>query len=117
MKKVMMIAAVAAFAMGGTVTTATAGGFNVAKCKACHAVGKNKVGPDWAVVAKAYGSADNLAKVFKDGFKVEDRKVAAADGKWKHKTGMMTGQYKHLIVGHEDEAANALFDAVKAGKI
>ena len=115
MKKLMMIAAVAALAMG-TVTTATAGGFSVGKCKACHAVGKDKVGPDWAVVAKAYGSAENLAKVFKDGFKVEDRKLAATDAKWKSKAGMMTGQFRS-IKGHEDEAAAALFDAVKAGKI
>lgn len=116
MKKLMMIAAVAALAMG-TVTTATAGGFSTGRCKACHAVGKNKVGPDWAEVATAYGSAENLAKVFKDGFKVEDRKVAVSNSKWKSKTGMMTGQFKHLIVGHEDEAAEALFAAVKAGKI
>ncbi|RMH59943.1 MAG: hypothetical protein D6678_07065 [Zetaproteobacteria bacterium] len=118
MKKMVMMAAAAAFVMGaGMAPAAHAGGYNVKKCKACHAVGKDKVGPAWKDVAAAYGSADALAKVFKDGFKVEDRKVIAANGKWKGKAGMMTGQYKKLIKGHEDEAAKALFDAVAAGKI
>lgn len=118
MKKAMMIAAAAAFVMGaGVVTPANAGGFNVKKCKACHAVGKKKVGPAWKDVAAAYGSAEELAKVFKDGFKKEDRKVIAADGKWASKAGMMTSQFKKTIAGHEDEAAKALFDAVERGKI
>lgn len=117
MKKVLMIAAAAAFVFSAGVTTANAGGFNVKKCKACHAVGKKKVGPAWKDVAAAYGSADALAEVFKGGFKVDDRKVASAEGKWKKKAGMMTAQYKKLIKGHEDEAAKALFDAVAAGKI
>jgi len=118
MKKILMIAATAAFMMSGFVATeAVAGGFNVNKCKACHAVGKKKVGPSWKDVAGAYGSADALAEVFKAGFKKDDRKMIAADGKWKKKAGMMTGQYKKLIKGHEDEAAKALFDAVARGKI
>ncbi len=118
MKKVLIIAAVAAVASVGMMpVSASAGGFNVKKCKACHAVGKKKVGPDWAVVATDYGDEATLAKVFKDGFKVEDRKVIASNSKWKSKAGMMTGQYKKLIRGHEDEAAAALFAAVKAGKI
>ncbi len=120
MKKVMMIAAAAAFVLGAGVMApadASAGGFNVKKCKACHAVGKKKVGPSWKDVAEAYGSVDELAKVFKDGFKVEDRKIVAANSKWKSKAGMMTSQYKKMIKGHEDEAAKALFDAVAAGKI
>jgi len=118
MKKVLMIAAAAAFVLGtGVVTPANAGGFSVKKCKACHAVSKKKVGPKWADVAAAYGSADALAAVFKSGFKKGDRKVAAANAKWMKKAGMMTGQYKKLIKGHEDEAAKALFDAVAAGKI
>jgi len=120
MKKVMMIVAAAAFVLGtGVVTPANAGGFSVKKCKACHAVGKKKVGPAWKDVAAAYGDADTLAKVFKAGFKKGDRKVAAANSKWMHKAGLMTAQFKKLIKkgGHEDEAAKALFDAVKRGKI
>ncbi len=118
MKKMLMIAATAAFMMSGfAVTEAVAGKFNVKKCKACHAVSKKKVGPAWKDVAATYGSAEVLAQVFKDGFKKEDRKVIAANSKWKSKAGMMTGQYKKNIRGHEDEAAKALFDAVARGKI
>ena len=115
MKKALIIAAVASIGMMGVATEASA--FNAKKCKACHAIDKNKVGPAWKDIAEAYGSAEELAKVFKDGFKVEDRKMIAANGKWKGKAGLMTGQFKHLIKGHEDEAAKALFDAVAAGKI
>jgi len=120
MKKVMMIAAAAAFVLGAGVMApadASAGGFSAKKCKACHAVGKKKVGPAWKAVAEAYGSVDTLAQVFKDGFKVEDRKMIQANSKWKSKARMMTSQYKKMIKGHEDEAAKALFDAVAAGKI
>jgi len=118
MKKTLMVVAAAAFVMGGfAVTEATAGGFNVKKCKACHAVGKKKVGPSWKDVAADYGDAATLADVFKNGFKVEDRKVIASNSKWKSKAGMMTSQYKKMIKGHEEEAAKALFDAVARGKI
>jgi len=120
MKKTLMIAAAAAFVMGAGVVApadATAGSFNVKKCKACHAVGKKKVGPSWKDVAAAYGDAATLQKVFEDGFKVEDRKMIAAEGKWKSKAGMMTSQYKKVIKGNEEVAAKALFDAVAAGKI
>ncbi len=91
--------------------------FNAKKCKACHSVAKNKVGPAWKDVAAAYGSADALAAVFKSGFNVSDRKVITANSKWKGKAGMMTAQYKKLIKSNPDGAAKALFDAVKAGKI
>jgi len=91
--------------------------FNAKKCKACHSVAKNKVGPAWKDVAEAYGSADALAAVFKSGFHVSERKVIAANSKWKGKAGMMTAQYKKLIKDNPDGAAKALFDAVKAGKI
>ncbi len=118
MKKTLIIAAVAAFVMSGfAATEAVAGGFNVKKCKACHAVGKKKVGPAWKDVATAYGDAATLAEVFAKGFNVEDRKVIASNSKWKKKAKMMTGQYKKLIKGHEEEAAKALFDAVARGKI
>jgi len=117
MKKTLMLAAAAAFVFSAGVTTATAGGFNVKKCKACHSVSKKKVGPAWKDVATAYGSEEALAKVFAEGFKVDDRKVAAGSSKWKHKAKMMTSQYNKLIKGHEAEAAKALFAAVAAGKI
>lgn len=97
--------------------SAMAGEFNTGPCKACHAVGKDVVGPDWKHVAEAYGDAKTLAGVFKSGFKVEDRKVAGGNAKWKGQAALMTGQFNSLIKGHEDEAAAALFAAVKAGKI
>ena len=112
--KLFMILVAAA---GLMTISATASAFSTGACKACHAVGKDVVGPDWARVAKEYGSADNLAKVFKSGFKVEDRKIASSEPKYKGQAALMTGQYNSLIKGHEDEAAAALFAAVKAGKI
>jgi cytochrome c551/c552 len=105
--------AVASLAVAGS---ATAGAFSTGACKACHAVGKDVVGPDWKVVAEKYGDAKTLAGVFKSGFKVEDRKLAS-DAKWKAQAATMTGQFTSLIKGHEDEAAEAVFAAVKAGKI
>lgn len=95
----------------------TASAFNTGMCKACHAIDHDVVGPAWKTVAKDYGSADALAKVFKAGFKVEDRKVAASSSRWKGQAAIMTGQYKSLIKGKEDEAAKALFEAVKSGKM
>lgn len=111
---VSMIAAVSLVA----AASATAGEFSTAPCKVCHAVGKDgAVGPDWKAVADAYGDAKTLAAVFKSGFKVEDRKLAASNEKWKKAAATMTPQFEKLIKGHEDEAAEALFAAVKAGKI
>ncbi len=117
MKKLLMLAVAATVGMMSMSTTATAGGFNVKKCKSCHAVSKKKVGPAWKDVAAAYGDEATLTKVFKDGFKKGDRKLAASNKKWAKKAGMMTGQYKKLIKGHDEEAAHALFEAVKNGKI
>lgn len=111
---IVSMIAVASLAVAGS---ASAGAFSTAPCKACHAVGKDVVGPDWAMVAKTYGDAKTLAGVFKSGFAVENRKVASANDKWKKQAAIMTGQYTTLIKGHEDEAAEALFAAVKAGKI
>lgn len=111
---VVSIAVAAGFMVAGS---AMAGGYSTGACKACHAVGKDVVGPDWKVVADKYGDAKTLAAAFKAGFKSEDRKVAVADAKWKSKEALMTGQFNTLIKGHEDEAAEALFAAVKAGKI
>ena len=104
-------------AAGFMAISATAGDFSTKACKACHAVGKDVVGPDWARVAKEYGSEGALAAVFKSGFKVEDRKIASSEDKFKKQAATMTTQYNTLIKGHEDEAAKALFEAVKAGKI
>lgn len=115
MKKLLIFAVAAAAGMLSMSTTASA--FNTGKCRACHSIDKDKVGPAWATVAKDYGSADALAAVFKGGFKVEDRKVAGSNDKWKHKAGLMTAQFNHLIKGHEDEAAKALFAAVASGKM
>jgi len=104
-------------AAGLVAMSATASAFSTAPCKACHAIDHDVVGPAWKTVAEEYGSADALAAVFKSGFKVEDRKIANSDAKYKSKAALMTPQFNNLIKGHEDEAAKALFDAVKAGKM
>jgi cytochrome c551/c552 len=96
---------------------ATASAFTTGSCKACHAIDKDVVGPAWKRVAEKYGSESALAAVFKSGFKVEDRKIASSEPKFKSQAAIMTGQYNTLIKGHENEAAKALFDAVKAGKM
>lgn len=113
--KKFLIFAVAAAGLMSVSTAANA--FPATKCKACHSVAHDKVGPSWKSIAAAYGDEATLAKVFDSGFAVADRKVAASNSKWKHKAGMMTGQYKRLIKGHGKEAAHALFESVKAGKI
>lgn len=115
MKSIIVSMCVAAGLM--VAGSAMAGSFNTGACKACHAVGHDSVGPDWKVVAEKYGDAKALAGVFKSGFKVEDRKVAESNEKWKKQAAIMTGQYSTLIKGHEDDAAEAVFAAVKAGKI
>ena len=115
MKSIVVSVFVAAGLM--VAGSAMAGSFNTGACKACHAVGHDVVGPDWKVVAEKYGDAKTLAAVFKAGFKPEDRKVAASNEKWKKQEALMTGQFNTLIKGHEEDAAEALFAAVKAGKI
>jgi len=115
MKKLLIIAAVASMGMTSISTVAQAE-FNTKKCKACHAVDKNKVGPSWKDVTAAYGDEATLAEVFKSGFAVGDRKVAAANPKWKKKAKLMTGQYKRLISKDPEGAAHALFETVKSGK-
>jgi len=104
-------------AAGLMAVSVSASAFETKPCKACHAIDKDVVGPAWKKVAEAYGSADALAAVFKGGFKVEDRKVANSEAKFKGQAAVMTGQFNTLIKGHEDEAAKALFDAVKAGSL
>jgi cytochrome c len=104
-------------AAGLLTMSATASAFSTAPCKACHAIDHDVVGPAWKTVAKEYGDEAALAKVFKSGFKVGDRKVVGAIPKWKGQASTMTGMYGMYIKGHEDDAAKALFDAVKAGKM
>ena len=104
-------------AAGLLAFSATASAFSTKPCKACHAIDKDVVGPAWKRVAEKYGSEGALAAVFKSGFKVEDRKIASSEEKFKKQAAIMTGQYNNLIKGHEDEAAKALFAAVKSGKI
>jgi cytochrome c551/c552 len=105
-------------AAGLMAVSATASAFSTAPCKACHAIDHDVIGPAWQDDVKQYGSAEALAKVFKDGFKESDRKVLNSDpGKWKAKAAIMTPQFNSLIKGHEDEAAEAIFAAVKAGKM
>jgi cytochrome c551/c552 len=106
-----------AVAVGLMAVSATASAFSTKPCKACHAIDKDVVGPAWKRVAEKYGTEAALAAVFKSGFKVEDRKIASSEEKFKKQAAVMTGQYKTLIKGHEDEAAKALFAAVKSGKI
>jgi len=108
----LLVAAAGLLALSGTASA-----FSIAPCKACHALDHDVVGPAWDRVAKKYGSAATLEKVFKSGFKVEDRKVASTEPKFKAQAAIMTGQYNALIKGHEDEAAKALFAAVKSGKM
>jgi len=102
MKKVLMIAAAATLMMSGLTATNAVAGDYTAKCKACHKVDKNGVGPSWKNIQAAYGDAATLAKVFESGFKVEDRKIAGDESnalykKYHKKAKTMTGQYKKLI--------------------
>jgi len=108
----LLVAAAGFMALSGTASA-----FSIAPCKACHALDHDVVGPAWDRDAKEYGSAAALAKVFKSGFKVQDRKIAMSEPKFKAQAVIMTGQFNSLIKGHEDEAAKALFAAVKAGKM
>jgi cytochrome c551/c552 len=114
MKKLLKLFMAAA---GLLAISASAGTFSTGPCKACHAVDKDVVGPAWKRVAEKYGSAAALAKVFKSGFKVEDRKIASSEPKYKSQASIMTGQFNSMIKGHEDEAAKALFASVKSGKM
>jgi cytochrome c551/c552 len=100
-----------------TVSATASAEFSTAPCKACHTVDRDLVGPAWKTVAEKYGNAETLAKVFKSGFKVEDRKIAMSEPKFKKQAATMTGMFNSKIKGHEDEAAKALFDAVKSGKM
>lgn len=96
-------------AAAGLMVAGSAMAFSGAACGACHKAAADAAGPSFASIKAAYGSKDELAKVFKGGFKVEDRKVAAGNDKWKKSAGLMTGQFGSLIKGHEDDAAAFVF--------
>jgi len=102
MKKVLMIAAASAFMMSGFVATEAVAGGLTGKCKACHKVDKNGTGPSFKNIQAAYGNPCALAKVWEEGFKVEDRKIAGDESnanykKYHKKAKMMSAQYKKLI--------------------
>ena len=75
MKKVLMIAATAAFLIGGMATTASAGN-PLSKCKACHtfdAGGKHKTGPNLGgIMGRTMGDTD--FKKYKSFLKAEKAK-------------------------------------------
>lgn len=109
-----MIAEPAAPAPKPAAAPATAETFNTTKCKACHAIDQDKVGPAWKTVVEKYGDAATLARDFESGFK--ERRVANSIAKWKSKEVLMTSQYRSLIKGHEKAVAHALFESVRQGK-
>ncbi len=96
-------------AAAGLMVAGSAMAFSGGACGACHQAAKDTAGPSFASIKEAYGSKEELAKVFKGGFKVEDRKVAASNEKWKKSAALMTGQFGSLIKGHEDDAAAFVF--------
>ena len=95
-------------AAAGLMVAGSAMAFSGAACGACHKANADAAGPSFASIKAAYGSKDELAKVFKAGFKVEDRKVAAGNEKWKKNAALMTGQFGQ-IKGNEDAAAAFVF--------
>ena len=106
MKSIITAVAVAGLMVAGNAMAADAA-FDLGKCNACHKTG---VGPAYKDIAAAYGKADALAAVMKGGLKVEERKVAAGNDKWKKAAATMTGQVG-LFKGKEDAAAAAVFAA------
>lgn len=84
MKK-LIIAAAAAFMVGGFATSASAG----VMCAACHSGHKDKVGPALTTVVEAYGSLDAVFEFLNSDAELEP-KVAAFAGK----KGMMASQLK-----------------------
>ncbi len=111
MKKISFFAALAAVGLMSMSTTANA--FSTTACMACHTVADAKVGPSFKEVVAKYGSEEALAKTFKSGFAIKDRKVLASDKQWAAKAAVMTMQFTIKIKGHEKEAAHAVFESVK----
>ncbi len=84
MKK-MMIAAVAAMALGAFATTASAKPF----CATCHAGHKDKVGPSFEKVVAAYGSVDAVFEFLNSDAPLEPKVAEFAS-----KKNTMKGQLK-----------------------
>ncbi len=108
MKKLLMIAAATTFMVSGFAATTAVAGDYTKKCKSCHKVDKNGVGPSFKNIQAAYGDAATLAAAFESGFKTEDRKIAGNPcnpdyGKYHKKAKTMTGQYKKLIKKANDK--------------
>ena len=87
--------------------------FDTTACMACHNLDTVKVGPSLKTVVDKYGSEKALAKAFKAGFAVKDRKIAGSDAQWAKKAPVMTIQYRIHIKGREKAAAHAVFETVK----
>jgi cytochrome c551/c552 len=113
MKSLILLVAVA----GWMAMPETASAFSTKPCQSCHAIDHDVLGPAWQRVAEKYGSAEALAAVFKSGFKVEDRRIAMSEPNFKGKASTMTLMYMTFIKGHEEDAAKALFAAVKSGQM
>ena len=96
MKKALIIAATTAVLASGLVATEAVAGDYTKKCKSCHSVSKNKMGPAWKTIQAAYGSADKLVAAFAGGFKVEDRAVANSNPKYKKAVKTMSKQFKKI---------------------
>lgn len=85
MKKTMMIAAAAAFAVVGLSGAASAKPF----CASCHAGHKDKVGPAFEKVVAAYGSVDDVFAFLNSDADLEPKVAAFAS-----KKGLMKAQLK-----------------------
>ncbi len=124
MKNILMIAAAAAFIIGGMATTASAS--PLGKCKACHTFkdgGKNKTGPNlFGIVGKKMGSA----KGFKYGAYLKAQNAAGAtwnpcnlrawiaDSKGVAKAaGSKTKMPKQKLKGAKADKAIAALEALK----